>query len=288
MLFRSLFAFIIGATFRPWLSLSLPFIVLALNQIKQNFSLRLKSFWIYLATGIAIIALPIGIDQSFHRTLSLQRSYPEQQVFIMDIASMACLSADSTQTEKSLEVLQPISTSKALSKGDLCTQYYPQNWASVVFYGAPKGVAPAINMVKVGDIETYNKLRNGWSSLVTHQIPSYIQTKIMLGSQFLLAGESPNFAHKSLRSIVVLPFETAKALRLFSALPILALLIALSSLQRNRKESRRFILFVSLFYLSFLVISIIAFIGDNQRYILPGSILVYLLIFLKSQRESHA
>ena len=278
----SLSSMIIGMTFRPWLSFSLPFLVLGLNRIIQVFEIRLRKLLFPALGTLMLVSLPLALDQTFHKAQELVPSYPQQQVMIMDLSSMACLSADVAQTKNALMSLQKIANSERLTKEILCSQFYPQNWASVVFYGATNGSNSALRMIKPGDESTYIQLQDSWLTTILNQFPAYIQTKLMIGSQFLLAGESPSFSHGSIQGLITLPFELTKALRIFSALPVLLLLVVMTFSKRRFLWDSRAIAIISGFYLTFLGISMIAFIGDNQRYILPGAIIVYFLLFLRN------
>ena len=184
-------------------------------------------------------------------------------------------------------LFRSLSDYQPLKKNALCSQFYPQSWASVVFYGARDGEAAAINMIDPGQNLKYSNFQRDWISLISSRIPSYLQTKLMLGSQFLLAGESPRFRPVTWKSILQSPLEISKMVRLYSFLPILLLFLFLLLRSNPHSRYREFLLSVSAFYFIFIAISIIAFIGDNQRYILPASIMVYLLTVLRNLESSH-
>ena len=270
---------IVGFAFRPWLSLSAPFILLAFykmvkpDQRKMNIK---KALVVLLLVAIG----PLALDQVFHKQMKLIPSYPQQQVMIMDASSLACLSANPQDVDEALITLRPLATSPNLNKETLCSQYYPQNWASVVFYGSRDGAPSALKMISPKQEEIYGKFQRNWLDLIFSRLPTYLQTKIMLGSQFLLAGESPRPNMHNFSSLLQLPLEVAKFFRLFSAFPVLILLLLLLLRGRVSNYQSTPVLAISAFYLSFLAISTIAFIGDNQRYIFSGAIIVYLFSLL--------
>lgn len=278
-IFISIISMSLGMAFRPWLSVCLPFLLITLNHVFPLFKSIKKASVIF--SLLVTLLFPILVDQSVHRILNLTYSFPQQQVMIMDLSSMACLSADRAPTEESLVALRSISMSRTLTKKELCSQYFPQNWASVIFYGAKKGENPVLVMVKAGDVNTYTALQSSWLNSILNQLPSYIQIKIMLGSQFFLAGESPRIEFRTMKSIFQLPFEITKALRLYSAFPVFLLLIIAAFKGKKEPRDPGFIYSITTFYSFFLAISIMAFIGDNQRYIFPGSVIVYLLTILR-------
>ena len=281
----SLISMIVAFTFRPWLSISTPFLLFSFFAISGgHFKLRKASMALLY---IALVVSPLLLDQFFHHKMKLVVSYPQQQVMIMDAASIACLSADETDSKRALSVLQPLSDYQPLKKIALCSQFYPQSWASVVFYGARDGEAAAIKMIDPGQSLKYSNFQRDWISLISSRIPSYVQTKLMLGSQFLLAGESPRFRPVTWKSILQSPFEISKMVRLYSVLPVLLLIFFLLLRSKPHSRYREFLLSVSAFYFTFIAISTIAFIGDNQRYILPASIILYLLTVLRKLESSH-
>ena len=278
LLVSSISALSIGLSFRPWLSFSFIFLVLAFNSIYQLFTPK-KSKFLLLGVLVFIAVTPVSLDLASHRILNMVASYPQQQVMIMDISSMACLTPTRSQVDQALVALNSIASEHPLTKSVLCEQYYPQNWGSVVFYGARAGQTGALHFIEASNEKTYEKLQENWLGLIASNLPSYIQMKIMIGSQFLLAGESPNLSIRNLQSFLELPVNLAKSMRLYSVIPVFLLLIfSLSRTVRFSKVVEPPTYYGILFYLSFLMTSVIAFIGDNQRYIFVGAIVASLLV----------
>jgi hypothetical protein len=204
---------------------------------------------------------------------------------IMDASSMVCLGASTTVSNRAIDVLRTLPASKNANRRDLCGQWYPQSWASTVFYGdLTDGEKPALSMIPTNDFASYNNFKSAWLSLILTNMAEYVQAKLMLSSQFLLAGDSINAEIYSWRGLLLLPLETLKALRLVSIFPILTLLLWLSFRSRKNglKNTRKIghLKLLSAFYLSFCAMSVISFIGDNQRYLFTGSMLVILFSFL--------
>lgn len=283
----SVLALCTGLSFRPWLSASAIFIVIAANSFYPIFDWQYRRPFFILTLAIVIMA-PLLLDLTFHRYLSFTSSYPQQQVMIMDSASISCLSPTRSQSDQALGILNELATEKPLTRSVLCGQYYPQNWGSVVFYGAQDGANHAIQLIGPSDGNIYKNFESNWIQLIKSNLPEYIQMKISLGSQFLLAGESSNLRINNFSNLLELPYVIAKNARLYSALPMLLLLLIYSwRVKKYRNQSANVIIQSTLFYFFFLAISVVAFIGDNQRYILFASVVVLFLTIHQSLKWAY-
>jgi hypothetical protein len=194
--------------------------------------------------------------------MNLQKSYPEQQVIILDLASVACLSPVQTSQDLALNALEPVSKLPNLSRQMLCGSFYPQSWGPLVFYSEN---AP-LRLIKVNEESTYKAIRSAWLELIITQPQQYLQIKVFQFTQLFFAGDSIQLIPEQLRQFPLIPYEALKALRLFSFLPIFLLF---SWITFSSRHSINQFLCRSI-YLSYLIaISLvtIAFTGDNQRYI---------------------
>jgi hypothetical protein len=217
----------------------------------------------------------------------MRQSYPEQQVMIMDISTIACLASERMVSDKALLAFQTITRNEPLTKSTLCSQYYPASWASVAIYGAKDGESSAVRTLQIGETLSYSKFREAWFNLISSEPSSFVQAKLLLGSQLLLAGESPKIRIKNIRQSLQLPFEILKAIRLFSIIPSLILIFAFGVfLRRKNVIDYQIILGVLGFYLIAITLVIVAFIGDNQRYILPFTLISLLLLILGQENSS--
>ena len=86
--------FIVGAAIRPWLSISVAFLVIALLLFSINFGNFKKRSSFLLAVFILVSTLPICLEISSLSLMKLERSYPEQQVIVMDFAAGYCWGID--------------------------------------------------------------------------------------------------------------------------------------------------------------------------------------------------
>jgi len=254
----------IGFTFRPWLAIAFTPIVLTLIYISRKPSRDWKRVVSFTFIFLMLSAGPLALDLTSKNLMELEESYPEQQVMILDIASMVCLSADKSAQLDALKALDPISNSTTLSRERLCGQFYPQSWASLTFYSNPND--PALRMIDVNEKSTYVSLRRSWLELLASNPMDYLQIKVFQFSQLFLAGDSIRIYPDTFKQLFLIPYESIKALRLLSFAPALLLISWLTFSSRFKAEVRiRRSLLIT--YLLSIGIVTVAFIGDNQRYI---------------------
>ena len=263
----------IGFAFRPWLAIAFTPIVLTLIYISRRPARAWKKIVSFTFIFLMLSAGPLALDLTSKNLMELEESYPEQQVMILDIASMVCLSADKSAQLDALKALDPISNSATLSRERLCGQFYPQSWASLTFYSNPND--PALRMIGVHEKNTYEALRESWLELLASNPIDYLQIKVFQFSQLFLAGDSIRVYPDTFKQFFLLPYESIKALRLLSFAPTLLLISWLTFSSRFKAEVRiRRSLLIT--YLLSIGIVTVAFIGDNQRYI---SWLAMLILF---------
>lgn len=276
---------IFGLSFRPWLSIAFVPLIFA---IAHHFKYSKKSLQGILLTSLTVFTLSIGplaLDLTTKSAMNLKSSYPEQQVMILDIASIACLSPDKVSQSIAIEALTPLSNTSGLNRERLCGQFYPQSWASVTFYSNPSD--PALKMIEVNDIQTYRTIRASWLDLISSHPTQYLQMKLMQLSQLFLAGDSIRIKPSSVLQIPTVPYELLKATRLLSFLPVCLLLAWLTFSSRFKIiDGFRRAIFMS--YVVSIGIVTIAFIGDNQRYISWIGLILLLAYLISPRTEKHS
>jgi len=271
----SILSFLLALLFRPWMAAVFVIFIIIFNLYFGSARASRLSLKGTCVASLFILVMPISTDLATSSLLSLNRSYPEQQVVIMDLASIACLSSNPNVSGEALEALSPIIEGSPVRKTVVCSQFYPSSVGSVLFYPENWGnVASAVRLIGVNEQTTYETIRKSWVSLLTSHPKDYIQIKVLLGSQWLLAGDSNLWRGSPLQIFLVSPLSIARELRLFSGLFVLAFLIGLAIC--NRRKS--IYLGLLTFYLSSLTLLTIAFTGDNHRYLLPFSIMSFLVV----------
>jgi hypothetical protein len=275
---------VIGLSFRPWLSLAFIPIFLAIIKNLGTNTYRLSASWKKYILSLLILIGPLLLDTSAKKLMNLQNSFPEQQVIIHDLASISCMSANKSTQNAAIAALRPISPDPSLSREQLCGQFYPQNWASVVFYSNPE--KPAISIINATQGETYRLVRDSWLSVILSNPTEYMQIKMIQLSQLFLAGESAIPLFDQPRRFFSLPYELFKNLRLFSLLPGL-LLFSFITFSCRDKETFVFSFSALSSYVTASLLIVVAFIGDNQRYISWLAIIISYTYLLRPSTRTN-
>jgi hypothetical protein len=139
-------------------------------------------------------------------------------------------------------------------------------------------------MIEPSNEELYSSFLKKWLSLVAMNPAQYLQTKIMLSSQLLLAGDSRVTEDQFHKKLLLSPLTILRDLRLFSVLPFL-ILILLSTWFWRKSLSKVEASAILMFYLFGVTSVAISFIGDNQRYLIPISIVTGLLTLVQSRAK---
>ena len=281
----SVVLFVMGMSFRPWLGLvTIPLSTFILARLDKFKKITLRNIAATIFAVLALILAPIVGDRAVVKALDMSPAYPQQQVMILDASSLACLSANSSTIEKSLDVLGTISNLENLSLENLCASFYPQNWASVVFYQKSNAQKQSpIRLINPSEQQVYETFSRGWLDLIFKYPKDYVQTKLMLSSQLLLAGESRKNENDILNALLVKPLNIFRDLRIFSVLPFSLLLFFFTSLRRESK-SKIETLSITFFYFVGIFSVAIAFVGDNQRYMIPTCLITSLLLIIQHDK----
>lgn len=282
--------FVIGMSFRPWLGLvSIPLTFFMLARLYDIQQLTFRRILFVISGSVALLLAPIMVDQAAAKFLNLAPSYPQQQVMIMDLSALTCLSANSSTVEESVKVLELISNAKKLGAAEICESFYPQSWASVVFYQkSNSSLQSPIRMINPSENMLYETFSQGWIRLILNHPKDYVQTKIMLSSQLLFAGDSKGKETRFLNATLMKPLNILRDLRLFSVLPFSFFLFFFT---RRRRDSKSQIerLSIVVFYLVGTISVAVAFIGDNQRYLIPICLITTFLLIIQryENRSAH-
>lgn len=278
LLVLALLLFSISLSFRPWMTPTLIIFIIVFNLLSRGQRIRRIPSKSLAKVCITLLIVPIIVELTSGSLLKLNKSYPEQQVIIMDLASIGCLSSNPNISIKALTALTPIAVEPRVKKIDICSQYYPSSVGSVLFYPENWGnISSAVQLIDVNAEDTYQKIRSSWLDLLLTYPKDFIQIKFFLGSQWLLAGDSNLWRGSPLQVLLLSPLSITRELRLFSGLFVLMLLIGLAIYKREKS------LYVGLlfFYISSLSLLTVAFTGDNQRYLVPFSMISLLTISCK-------
>ena len=290
-------AIILSIAFRPWLFFAtlLPFLIIRKSNIR------------IIPLLIVLALLPIGLEKLTYTITEYKEVHPELQVIIADLSTMTCLSNDNKVREKGNVLLNRISGTE-FEVQDVCADFRLSNWGSIGSWALSQSELNDINLKieqqKYSKITissnlsntSYLEIREDWVRFILGNPKAYLEAKSIQANQVLLSGDTfglrisnaNNFKDQIaglffllhdvsislhlLSPIVTLIFGTFVLVIVFSKLPIYLLL-------RNRN-----IIAAYMFVGAWIILTTVAYIGDNGRYTYLSSFMFYFLIF-KSYME---
>ncbi len=299
--FSSFFVFFIASCFRPWVGIAVAFLFL---MVFPSFRLgKAGSSRLFFIFGFSILFFisSVGVEIFTAKALSLEKSYPEQQVMMMDLAASACWSTNQSMVSKSKEGLGNFYLDGVVPSY-FCNTFRPTNWVHLFHPDMISGNQPGFRLIPVGDTDSYEKLRASWfDSVLSHPV-DYVQVKLMYASQTLIGGDSrrirlldSNYFENSDRSktflvysgLVLALLDFAVSLHLFSpffSFLFLGYVYYVSSCKKYFGYFPKSTIWLSTFLITWLVCTVIAYIGDTARFTYTSGALVILILLC--QRES--
>jgi hypothetical protein len=284
----------LGMSFRPWLSLAIvPLVVIVVLNSKMKISKKLSAFCL-----IILVSGPVAIEVSSSKFLDLNRSYPEQQVMMMDLASTYCYTNNpraGIEARKGLEIFTEDNNYSKL----VCQLFRTDTWLSLTNGGneSSKGLKTDFWLLQPGQEESYKKLRDIWSGLILKDPISYVQNKILFAGKLLIGSESRGITLLSkdkisdrLKAIYKVPYDLALSLHVFSIFSLVLIIFIKPVIRFIGKASSGVqidALMISILASAFfwVLLSSIAYIGSNGRYMYSLTILSLTLYVKYSQSK---
>jgi hypothetical protein len=302
--FFSIFVFFIASCFRPWVGVAIAFLVLMVFPNLRFGKVHLSKFIFILSFASLFFIASVGVEIVSTKALALDKSYPEQQVMMMDLAASACWSTNRSAVSKSKEGLANFYIDGSVPSY-FCNTFRPTNWVHLFHQDMLSGNQPGFRLIPEGDTDSYKKLRTAWfNSALSHPV-DYFQTKLMYASQTLLGGESrkirlldSNYFENSNRSesyllysgLVLALLDFAVSLHIFSPFFSLLFLGYVYSLSLRKKYFGYFpksIIWLSAFLITWFICTVIAYIGDTARFTYTsGAIVILTLLCQRESREN--
>jgi hypothetical protein len=300
ILFISISSLIFAFSFRPWLS---PCLVIIFFLAKPNFLLKMKSFVIKLLLCVSLLVSPLLFDQGIKLVAQINDGFPEQTVELVDLSQTYCWSINPETSTQALEGIKLFSKNPDVGKY-ICQFLKPNSYGSLFaksgIYPTTVGYISPINFLDLEDAENGKKLRRIWLTTIASDPISYIQNKFISFSQVVLGGESRNiqilqtfprllelFTFQNflifLKTLYLLPYDLMTTFHGFSPILIFIfwvcfLIYRYWNLPISAVFNKDLTLSLSLFIFWILMTSI-AFIGDNGRYTFGASALLILALF---------
>lgn len=295
--YLSLVPILIGASFRPWLS-AVGALIVMLSLPSNGRDKRVGKIVLILIMSTS----PLFINQGTYFVNSeLRKVYPEMQVIVMDVASIRCLGIDDNARDDAAKTLALfLETNQSIST-NFCNSYRTNTWQSIGEWDLSE-IDPTKPSSEVKHVETdkvkltinmskqeVTKFRSAWLRLLSNYPREYVGVKILQAAQLSIGGDSAtlipdpdgkltDFFHH----ILYFPFNLVIEAHFLSIAILFGFMLALFpslSGKISRFNSGKYLAHF-LIPIAWILISTIAYIGDNGRYVYSGSILFYFLIFI--------
>ena len=301
-LISGVFAMTTACAFRPWISLSVAVLILALLALlTTGLSPNLKVF-LFVILAIS----PLTLDALTYLNNDMRRVHPELQVIAMDAASFACYSNDIEPQTKGMEILSKINNEK-INRSQVCANYRPNTWQSIAYWKLSAEGASSLGVKNPPDetltnkiaIKTdiqknnYENVRNQWIRTILSEPKSYFQIKLSQFAQVMVAGDTVGFrilnlnnqfnAISLVKAIFLSPYDLIISLHLISPIVVLFLgwaflIFSLREFKIKEIFGRSDLFYFLSFPLVWCIATTIAFIGDNGRYIYAACLLFLVLL----------
>lgn len=286
----------IAMSFRPWLSVAI--IPILLISFRRS-NLRISRFTIVTITLLIAVA-PLAIESSAANSLQLKKSFPEQQVLLMDSAATYCYTTNIETGIMAKKALLLFTTDPNYPKF-VCQLYRPDTWLSLAEAknASAEGYEVDFRLIQPGDLNRYEALRLSWVKMIENDPITYLQNKILFASKLLIGSDSRNISIFSaetnatkMLAIFRILYDVAITIHIYSFLVLILTLFFLPYFKfLKMKPSGLVIDPVSinmLFAVGFWIfLSSIAYIGSNGRYTYALTILC-LVIYLSEVNHKKA
>jgi len=285
---------ITGMTFRPWLSFAILPVVLLLSRRSKKKISRMTG----VIAMIAISVVPLAAEIAITKSLKLVKSYPEQQVMIMDIAASYCYTNNTSTGARAMSALQLFSSDNAYPI-TACQLYRPDTWLSLTKAGnaSSVGLKSDFWLIETGNMEKFEKAKSIWMNMILKDPVTYLQNKIIFGGKLLIGSDSRSFTFLNEKNVKLrllalykFPYDLAITFHLFSLLATVIIIFAGPfGLYRRGKlnwlaiDGERLLLLLSLFF--WLGLSSIAYIGSNGRYTYTITLITLILLTSAQNKE---
>ncbi len=284
----------IAMSFRPWLSVAIiPILLIPFR--RSNFKISRLTI---VAITLLIAVAPLGIEFSAAKSLQLKKSFPEQQVLLMDSAATYCYTTN-TETGIRAEKALLLFTSDPNYPKFVCQLYRPDTWLSLTkaINTSSTGYEVDFRLIQPGDLDRYEVLKSSWIKMIENDPVTYVQNKMLFANKLLIGSDSRNLsilsaetnAMKTLGIFRIL-YDVAITIHIYSFLAFILILFFLPiSRYLKSKDSGLIIDRVSINMLVavglWTFLSAIAYIGSNGRYTYALTILCLVIYFSKVNRK---
>jgi hypothetical protein len=266
---------IFGLSLRPWVSIAaLPFLLYVNSKLVSS-----RRRWFGALMAILVITGPITLEVLSASAQHLNKSYPEQQVMIMDYAASYCWTNNPATHLRARNGLQQFS-SDPLYPDSVCQLFRADTWLSLVksHNESAKNMTSDFSLIQPGDYIKYMTARNGWLEMIIRDPVTYLQNRMQFATKLLIGSDSRNIRFLSakgfnerLKNVYFIPYDGFVSLHLFSLIAIFSY-ITFVALFRKFKHRVTYLILTGpeLLIIAtlglWMLFSSIAYIGSNGRY----------------------
>jgi hypothetical protein len=282
----SLVFIVFSLSFRPWVSTAvLPILFMILRKT------RIKKFKLFAAAlAITVLVLPVLNEVVISKSMSLKKSYPEQMVMLMDVATSYCYSNNYETAKNSKIALDLFSEGEAISS-NACNLYRPDTWISL---SNPQTVSAAgaetdFLLIQPSDWKKFEKLRSIWVDIIISDPVTYLQNRILFAGKLVVGSDSRGFSFfaaesttEKISSVFRMLYEIGITFHFYSVAAVYIFLLCFPIVRYRRAvysgvtlDELTFTLLASM--LIWIILSSIAYVGSNGRYTYSITLLCLIL-----------
>lgn len=282
---------ILAITFRPWLCFAVLLPLLFLW--KYNYTI--------IIFVILLISSPFSIDKLSYSNANYKKVHPELQVIILDLATMSCTSNNQEIRQGGINILNKFSNTN-YTNSQICADWRLSTWQSVGKWEIkPEEVGLNKRSVLAGSVSKisissnlmnpkYVEIRKSWMKFIAENPDDYLQMKWIQSNQVMLSGDTFGIRHldsansnRYVKRLFFLPYDIVISLHLMSPFITLIvgffiLLFKLNKFTIRASISNKYILASFFFVLGWVILTSVAYIGDNGRYTYLSTFVFYILL----------
>jgi len=280
-LFKPAYGFLIG--------------LLSLWILRQESRVSTKKSLILLLIPVVMTFSPYLLEKSLVNKFSLQKSYPEQQPIIFDLATNYCWGSDSNLIEDARIGLSVISNNREVSR-DLCSAIIPSYWDTL--HSPPanwKIDTPLFRLTSSQEVKL-DSLKQAWLTMILNSPFDWIQTKVVFigpalfsSNSFVDSGQASFGTDLSAKSSYILwklfnyPIVLLDKTRVLSFAFLLIVLVLCLVLQRRDTTCLRTpkisdLCFGLVVTVSSVSLNVLTFVASNGRYMMPFILASFILL----------
>ena len=276
-------------------------LMLIYKYLGKNFKKPALQIFFTLIFTFFIGVSGILLDKSIAKVVSLEKSFPEQQVMYQDLASFYCWSQDKHTRNLAMEGLK-YGLNSFGEPQNICLMHRPNAWVYLIGPGefGNQEFTPPLKQLTSTDANYFRGLRSGWLKTIISDPVDYIQFKLIFATQILTVGNPFHFPTNpngillsqnqnpisKISNFIWLPLEKMSELigySYFFSTFLLLLFITVGLCTKNNIWRKSFLLkLLAMNFLNMAILSI-AYVSDEARYIFPFVFINYLLLLVTAK-----